>query len=61
MDCGARIVEITPELVKAVLRTGIQGIEDVTGNDFRLPSVFFVMPKGTLHSAVRQGRPSFRD
>ena len=53
MDCGARIVEITPELIKAVLRTGIRGIEDVTGNDFRLPSVMFVMPKGTLRSTVR--------
>jgi hypothetical protein len=53
MDCGARIVEITPELVKAVLRTDIRWIEDATGNDFRLPSVLFVMPKGTLRSTVR--------
>jgi hypothetical protein len=53
MYSGARIVEITPELVKAVLRTGIHGIEDVTGNDFRLPAVMFVMPKGTLRSLER--------
>jgi hypothetical protein len=53
MYSGARIVEITPELIKAVLRTDIHGIEDVTGNDFRLPAVMFVMPKGTLRSAAR--------
>lgn len=53
MNAGSRIIEITPELVKAVLRTGIQGIEYVDGNDFFLPAVLFVMPKGTLRSAVR--------
>ena len=53
MHSGARIVEITPELIKAVLRTDIRFIEDLTGNDFRLPSVMFVMPKGTLRNSVR--------
>jgi len=53
MNSGARIVEITPELVKAVLRTDIRYIEDVTDCDFSLPAVMFVMPKGTLRSAER--------
>jgi hypothetical protein len=53
MNSGARIVEITPELIKAVLRTDIRYIQDVTDSDFRLPAVMFVMPKGTLRSAVR--------
>jgi len=53
MNSGARIVEINPELVKAVLRTDIRYIQDVPDCDFSLPAVLFVMPKGTLRNTVR--------
>jgi len=46
-------MEITPELVKAVLRTDAHGLLYVSDNDYLLRGALFVMPKGTLISDVR--------